>query len=66
MFGIGTYDRPWNVGSSAIEIAEKTLDANEFCQKLGVDYYCFHDRDIAPEGETFAESCKNSIISLVL
>jgi xylose isomerase len=33
--------------------------AFEFCQKLGSDFYCFHDRDIAPEGETFAQSCKN-------
>ena len=60
VFGWGTYQRPWNNASSALEIAEKTLDANfEFCQKLGVDYYCFHDRDIAPEGATFAESAKN-------
>ncbi|MCJ8330315.1 MAG: xylose isomerase [Lentisphaeria bacterium] len=60
MFGVGTYDRPWDKGSSPLEIAAMTLDANfEFCQKLGVDYYCFHDRDIAPEGDTFAESCKN-------
>jgi len=36
------------------------LRANfEFCQKLGVPYYCFHDRDIAPEGATFSESVKN-------
>ncbi len=28
----------------------------EFLQKLGVDYWCFHDRDIAPEGKTLTES----------
>jgi xylose isomerase len=40
--------------------AENTLRANfEFCQKLGASFYCFHDRDIAPEGATFAESRKN-------
>ncbi len=33
--------------------------AFEFAQKLGAPFYCFHDRDLAPEGETFAESCKN-------
>jgi xylose isomerase len=33
--------------------------AFEFFQKLGVNYYCFHDRDIAPQGETFAQTCKN-------
>ncbi len=40
--------------------AKDTMDANfEFLQKCGIDFYCFHDRDIAPEGETFAETCKN-------
>ena len=33
--------------------------AFEFVSKLGVPFYCFHDRDIAPEGATFAESCRN-------
>ncbi|MEZ5302148.1 MAG: hypothetical protein R3F11_16135 [Verrucomicrobiales bacterium] len=27
--------------------------------KVGIDYYCFHDRDVAPEGATLAESNKN-------
>ena len=40
--------------------ARDTLEAAfEFFTKLGVPYYCFHDRDIAPEGENFAESCRN-------
>ncbi|MCH2175573.1 MAG: xylose isomerase [Lentisphaeria bacterium] len=60
VFGAGPYDRPWNHAATPLEIAEKTLDANfEFMTKLGVDYYCFHDRDIAPEGATFAESADN-------
>ena len=60
IFGSGTYNRPWNTGKSAIEIAENTMRANfEFCTKLGAPFWCFHDRDIAPEGATFAESCKN-------
>ncbi|HEX2970872.1 MAG TPA: xylose isomerase, partial [Tepidisphaeraceae bacterium] len=60
MFGWGTYNRPWNQGSSPMEIAEKTLRASfEFVSKLGTPYYCFHDRDIAPEGKDFGESCKN-------
>jgi xylose isomerase len=59
MFGPGSWVREWNVGSP-MELAENTLRANfEFCSKLGAPYYCFHDRDIAPEGATFAESCKN-------
>lgn len=60
MFGNGTYKRPWNKGSTPVEVAENTLDAAfEFVHKLNVPFYCFHDRDIAPEGETFAESAKN-------
>jgi len=31
----------------------------EFCQKLGVPYYAFHDRDVAPEGRNLRESNKN-------
>ncbi len=60
MFGWGSYKRPWEEGNNPMEIAEKTLDAAfEFFTKLGVPYYCFHDRDIAPEGNSFAESCTN-------
>ncbi|MGO8699939.1 MAG: xylose isomerase [Limisphaerales bacterium] len=59
MFGPEAWVREWNLGSP-MEAAENTLRANfEFCQKLGAPFYCFHDRDIAPEGATFAESCKN-------
>jgi len=59
MFGPAAWKRSWNVGSPT-EVAENTLQANfEFCQKLGAQYYCFHDRDIAPEGATHAESIKN-------
>lgn len=68
MFGSASFDRPWNEGGSDMDIARKTLEAAfEFFQKLGVEYYCFHDRDIAPEGATFAETCKNleQIVSLV-
>jgi xylose isomerase len=58
-FGPGTFLRPWNEASDEMEIAEKTLEAAfEFFTKLGVKFWCFHDRDIAPEGETLAESNK--------
>jgi len=33
--------------------------AFEFMEKLGVPYYCFHDRDVSPEGKTLSESNKN-------
>ncbi|MBS3762923.1 MAG: xylose isomerase [Planctomycetes bacterium] len=59
-FGGPVYDRSWNKGADEMEIAEKTQDAIfEFCQKIGVDYYCFHDRDIAPAGDTIEETNAN-------
>ena len=51
------YDRPWSHAPTEIEVAVRTLNAAfEFFTKLGVRYYCFHDRDIAPEGRSIAES----------
>jgi xylose isomerase len=59
-FGGGVYDRPWNQGREAMEIAHRTMAAAfEFMGKLGVEYWCFHDRDIAPEGSAIAETNKN-------
>ncbi|MCL4216089.1 MAG: xylose isomerase, partial [Candidatus Hydrogenedentes bacterium] len=59
-FGGGVYDRPWLKGSDEMAIAHNTLDALfEFVTKLGAPYYCFHDRDVAPEGATVSESAKN-------
>lgn len=59
-FGGPVYDRPWDTGSDAMDVAEKTQDALfEFCQKLGVKYYCFHDRDVAPAGDTIEETNEN-------
>ncbi len=52
--------REWHKASNPLDRAKDTLEAAfEFFQKLGVDYYCFHDRDIAPEGENFQQSIKN-------
>ena len=60
MFGGPSYKRDWHKASDPIKRSKETMDAAfEFFQKLGIDYYCFHDRDIAPQGETFAQSCKN-------
>ena len=56
MFGIGTLDRPWLVAADEMAGARARMAAAfEFFAKLGVPYYCFHDRDVAPEGDTFAE-----------
>jgi xylose isomerase len=59
-FGTGTADREWEKSSNPMQAARDTMDAAfEFFTKLGVDYWCFHDRDIAPEGADFKESCDN-------
>ncbi len=59
MFGPGTFKRAYNESSDPMTVAEKTLEAAfEFFTKLGVQYWCFHDRDIAPEAETLAETNK--------
>ena len=61
VFGEGTFDRPWLAdGGDAIAQAEQKTDvAFEFFAKLGVPFFCFHDRDVAPEGASFRESCAN-------
>lgn len=59
-FGAPTLLRPWDDGTESVENAVRRVDAAfEFIQKLDVDYYCFHDRDVAPEGKTLAESNRN-------
>lgn len=58
-FGIPTMDRAWEHAENPTLRALQTMDAAfEFFTKLGVDYWCFHDRDIAPEGDDFAETVK--------
>jgi xylose isomerase len=60
MFGGPSFEREWHKATNPIDRARQTMEAAfEFFQKLGVDYYCFHDRDIAPEGKTFSQSCRN-------
>ncbi|MDR2759103.1 MAG: xylose isomerase [Spirochaetaceae bacterium] len=60
-FGAPTHPHPWIVDAkSPMEAAEHKLNAAfEFFTKLGAEFYCFHDRDLAPEGESPAESEKN-------
>ncbi|MEC9485151.1 MAG: xylose isomerase [Candidatus Izemoplasma sp.] len=59
-FGEGTMIRPWDEGLSGMEQAKARVKvAFEFMEKLGLEYFCFHDRDIAPEGETLEETNKN-------
>jgi xylose isomerase len=59
-FGTGTFQRPWFEGGSPMELARIKADAAfDFFEKLGAPYYCFHDRDVAPEGTTPRESREN-------
>lgn len=59
-FGAGTMVRPWDDGSESVENAQnRARAAFEFIEKLGAPFYAFHDRDVAPEGSTLAESHRN-------
>lgn len=59
-FGPGTIVRPWEKGKDPVSVAKVRMDAAfEFFQKIEAPFWCFHDRDIAPEGATLAQSNKN-------
>lgn len=59
-FGPGCAVRPWEDGTDSVEMAIKRVRvAFEFTEKLGCPFYCFHDRDVAPEGKNLAETNKN-------
>ena len=56
-FGGGTAIRPWDDGSDSVENAQNRARVFfEFLEKIGIDYYCFHDRDVAPELATLKDS----------
>ncbi|MDX1450867.1 MAG: xylose isomerase, partial [Acidimicrobiia bacterium] len=61
VFGEGTFDRPWlEATGDPLAAARMKMDAAfEFFGKLGTPFFCFHDVDIAPTGDTFAESAKS-------
>lgn len=59
-FGGGTKKFPWSVASDPIERAKAKMDAGfEFMQKIGIEYYCFHDVDLVDEAATAEEYEKN-------
>ena len=59
-FGAGTMQRPWDDGSNSVANARKRARvAFEFIEKLGAPFYCFHDRDVAPEGSSLSETNNN-------
>jgi xylose isomerase len=56
-FGAGTAQMPWDDGSDSVENALRRVDVFfEFLDKIGIDYYCWHDRDIAPELNNLSQS----------
>jgi len=56
MFGVGTGDKSFG-GTGSMDIyMNKAYACFELLDKLSIDYFCFHDRDIAPEGKTLAET----------
>ena len=55
-FGGGTKTFPWNEGATAVEKAKNRADAGfEIMEKLGIEYYCFHDVDLVDEGSSIEE-----------
>jgi xylose isomerase len=57
MFGGPTAIRPWDAGLSGLDLAKARVPAFfEIAEKLGMPYYAFHDRDVAPHGQTLRES----------
>ena len=59
-FGPGCAVRPWEDGTDSVDMAIKRVRvAFEFMEKLGVPFYCFHDRDVAPEGKNLRETNAN-------
>jgi xylose isomerase len=66
-FGVGTAARGWDQ-YYGMDLAKARVEACfELLHILDVDYFCFHDRDIAPEGKTLQETNENldTIVSLI-
>ncbi|HKM02986.1 MAG TPA: xylose isomerase [Lachnospiraceae bacterium] len=59
-FGGATMLRPWDKTEDSMEMAiERVHAAFEFMEKMQIPFFCFHDRDIAPRGETLQETNDN-------
>jgi xylose isomerase len=56
MFGVGTGDKSYGATDPMEQAKNKARAAFELMEKLDIDYFCFHDRDIAPEADTLAET----------
>jgi xylose isomerase len=59
-FGAGTADMPWDDGTQSMANASRRIGAFfEFLSKVGIEWYCFHDRDVAPVGDSIEETNAN-------
>ena len=55
-FGGGTKKFAWNGNADKVQAAKDKMDAGfEFMQKMGIEYYCFHDVDLCEEADTIEE-----------
>ena len=67
MFGVGTADKSFGASEPMEIYRNKVYAAFEMMDKLGIEYFCFHDKDIAPEGKSLAEFQSNldEIVSII-
>ncbi|WP_294413153.1 xylose isomerase [uncultured Ruminococcus sp.] len=56
MFGCGTTDKTWGQADPTARAKAKVDAAKEIMDKLSIDYYCFHDRDLSPEYGSLKET----------
>ena len=56
MFGCGTTDKTWGCDDVTARAKAKVEAAFEIMDKLSIDYYCFHDRDLSPEYGSLSET----------
>lgn len=66
-FGNATMDREWNEYTPMEKAKARVKAGFEFMEKLGLEYFCFHDKDIASEAETLEEYHRNldEIVDLI-
>lgn len=58
-FGDSTINREWDNLKPMDKAKARVKAGFEFMEKLGLEYFCFHDKDIAPEGDTLQEYFDN-------
>ena len=58
-FGAPTQERPWFAGEPMAAAVQKADAAFAFLERLGLPFFCFHDRDVAPEGASLRDSNAN-------